>query len=72
MVTGQSAPGELILFRVDLTTAPAARSLGFRPGINRANNGFVELARNGTGTIKVFNSSPGVVHLVLDVTGYFQ
>ena len=70
--TGQTASGELILFRGDLVSAPAARSLGFRPGIIRANNGFVELARDGTGTIKVFNSSTGMVHLVLDVTGYFQ
>jgi len=70
-VTGQTVAGELVLFRADLTFAPTTSSLSFRPGITRANNGILELARDGSG-FKVLNSSSGTVHFILDVNGYFQ
>jgi hypothetical protein len=71
-VTGPTAPGELLLYRDDLPSAPLATSLMFRAGITRANNGILELAHDGTGTFKVFNNSSGTVHFILDVNGYFQ
>ena len=71
-VAGQLAAGELLLYRGDLTAAPTASSLAFRPGITRANNGILELARDGSGTFKVLNSSTGTVDFILDANGYFQ
>jgi len=71
-VTGQTAAGELLLFRGDLTLAPAASSISFRPGVTRGNNAIVELARDGSGTFKVLGATAGTVHLIVDVNGYFQ
>jgi hypothetical protein len=71
-VTGPTAAGELLLYRADLSPAPTASSLSFRAGITRANDGILELAHDASGTFKVSNSSPGTVHLILDVNGYFQ
>ncbi len=71
-VTGQSAGGEFLLYRGDLTTAPTASSLSFPPGKTRANNGVLELSRDGNGAFKVWNNSAGPAHFILDVNGYFQ
>jgi len=30
------------------------------------------LANDGSGTVDVFNSSGGTVHVVIDVNGYFE
>jgi hypothetical protein len=38
----------------------------------RANNAVVQLATDGSGTIRVINGSLGTVHLILDVSGYFE
>jgi hypothetical protein len=71
-VTGQTAAGDLVLFRGDRGAAPGASSIAFRPGVTRASNGMLELALDGSRTFKVFNNSAGSVHLILDVNGYFQ
>ncbi len=71
-VTGQTAPGELVLYRGDLLSAPNASSITFQAGKTRANNAILELARDGSGTFKVFNDSSGTVHFILDVNGVFQ
>jgi hypothetical protein len=47
-------------------------SINFVPGVIRANNGVVLLATDGSGGVAAYNSSAGTVHVVLDVTGYFQ
>ncbi len=46
--------------------------ISFKAGTTRANNGVVELATDGTGTLKVRNLAGVAVHFVLDVNGYFQ
>ena len=46
--------------------------LGFRANTSRANNAFVELATDGTGTVKVRNLAAVSVHFLLDVNGYFR
>lgn len=46
--------------------------VSFKSGVTRANNGHVTLPADGTGTIKVVNSSSGTTHFILDVTGYYQ
>ena len=71
-VTGQTASGDLVLFRGDLTSGPIANSISFGAGKTRANNGLLELSRAGDGTFKVTNRSTGSVHFILDVNGYFR
>jgi hypothetical protein len=71
-VTGQTADGDLVLYRGDLSSAPGTSSIIYAAGKTRANNGILELARDGSGTFKVFNNSPGMVDFILDVNGYFQ
>jgi hypothetical protein len=72
-VTVVAAPfgGTLTLYRGD-GALPVATSISFNLGRNRANNALVQLALDGSGTIKVNNSSIGAVNLVMDVNGYFQ
>lgn len=71
-VTGATAFGELVLFRADLPSVPNTSSISFHIEGSRANNGILELARDGSGTFKVHNNSTGMVHFILDVSGYFQ
>lgn len=51
-------------------------SITFAPATSpRANSAVIELATNGTGTLGIYPEvagSPGQVHLVLDVQGYFS
>ena len=49
-----------------------ASALNFVAGQTRANNASAMLATDGTGSVSAFNGSAGSVHLVLDVTGFFQ
>lgn len=70
-VTGQTA-GELVLYRGDLPLEPNSSNISYRAGKTRANNGLLELSRNGDGTFKVHNRSNGSVDFILDVNGYFQ
>ncbi|MFL6289369.1 MAG: hypothetical protein ACJ759_00545 [Thermoanaerobaculia bacterium] len=63
------AAGDMILFRSN-QTPPLASSISFKAGVNRANNGMISLSPSGE--ISVQANTPGAVHLVLDVNGYFQ
>jgi hypothetical protein len=38
----------------------------------RANNAIIQLSTSGADTIAVINGSPGTVHLILDINGYFR
>ena len=71
-VVGPAAGGELTLYRSDLASPPGTSNISFRIGVTRANNGILELARDGTYGLNVRNSSPGTVHFILDVNGYFR
>ena len=70
-VTQPAAQGYLTLYPGDAAGPPLVSNINFTPGVTRANNAIVLLATNG-GTINVTNGSAGLVHFVLDVTGYFQ
>jgi hypothetical protein len=70
-VTGPTAAGSLTADGGNLQPPPTT-VLSFRAGQTRANNGILRLATDGSGTIAVTNGSPGTVHLILDVVGYFQ
>jgi len=69
-VTGPSAPGFIRLAPGNGLTGTSA--INFSPGQTRANNAVVMLATDGTGTVAATSGSSGVVHFVLDVSGYFQ
>jgi hypothetical protein len=73
-VTVVAAPGSgyVTLFPGD--GAPAvASTINFGFGQTRANNAVAKLAGSGSGTLGLVSSSAsGPVHVVLDVTGYFQ
>jgi len=51
---------------------PVSSTINFAAGDSRANNAISPLAFNGSGTIKARAGTTGTVHLLLDVTGYFQ
>lgn len=71
-VTAAAAGGELVIYRGDLVAATNSTNVSYTAGRARANNGILELARDGSGTFKVFNKSSGMVHFILDANGYFQ
>lgn len=66
-----SAGGTLAIYRGDGALSGTS-SISFNAGKSRADNALLQLALDGSGTVKVNNSSAGAVHLVLDVNGYFQ
>ena len=70
-VTGSTAAGYLSTNAAD-QAQPVATTLSFRVGQTRANNAMLSLALDGTGGLKVLNGSPGSVHVIIDVNGYFQ
>lgn len=47
-------------------------TLSYPAGRTRANNSIVYLAQDATGTIRVYNTSSGSTHFILDVNGYFK
>jgi hypothetical protein len=69
-VTGAAAPGHIHLAPGNGLTESSA--INFVPGVTRANNGVVLLATDATGGVSATNRSTGAVHLVLDVSGYFE
>ncbi len=72
-VTQTSAQGHLTLHAGDLP-APGASTINFAAGQTRANNAILPLAANGAGTLAVtpFVLGGGSVHVIVDVTGYFE
>jgi len=70
-VTQPAQPGYLTLWQQG-AAQPLASSINFGAGQTRTNNAVVPVAANGSATISVFSGTPGTVHLILDVNGYFQ
>jgi hypothetical protein len=66
-----AARGNLRFFPGD-ATAPEASALNFARGQTRANNAVVGMASSGSGTFALKNSSTASVHVVIDVSGYFE
>jgi len=69
-VTAAAATGHIRLAPGNGLTESS--TINFLPGLNRANNGIVMLATDGTGGVSATNRSSGPVHLILDVNGYFE
>ncbi len=70
-VVTPAAAGQLSLFPGNAFSF-STNSLSFKAGVTRANNVIMELATDGSGSIGVENASPGGVHVIVDVNGYFQ
>ncbi len=70
-VPSPSADGALSIYRGD-GPIPWTPSISFTAGKTRADNTFLQLSHDGSGTVKASNSAAGPVHLILDVNGYFQ
>ena len=71
-VTNAAASGYLTLDRGDAAPLPLVSTINFPAGRTRANNAFVSLASDGSGTIAVFSATGGTVDFILDVNGYFR
>ena len=70
-VTGSTAPGAVRLGPAG--TTPSLDTLLFRAGQTRADNVRLGLFGTPTGSITVVSNIPsGTVHLIVDVTGYWQ
>lgn len=69
-VTQASAVGHLRLHTAG-TTVPHVAAINYRAGKTRSNNAVVAL--DPSGRLAVYSGQPsGSVHLILDVTGYFE
>jgi hypothetical protein len=66
-----AAPGFLAIYPGNAFPLGTS-SLNFTPGKNRANNAFLYLATNGTGTVGIQNNSSGALNVLVDVVGYFR
>lgn len=51
---------------------PPTSAINFAAGQTRSNNAIVSLASDGTTTLKARAGSPGALHLIVDVVGYFE
>jgi hypothetical protein len=69
-VTGATAPGHLTLYPAG-APVPSTSTINYRPGQTRANNAIVTLGPAGDIAVACAQAS-GAVHLILDVTGYFE
>lgn len=70
-VTNTAGSGYLSLYRGD-GARTGTYSISFLAGQTRANNAIVQLALDGSGSLKVQNTAPGNVDFVLDVNGFFR
>ena len=73
-VVGSTNSGNLVLYR-GATDGPATSSINFGTGVTRGNNGLFPLGTGvGLGALeaRATLSGGGQVHLLLDVSGYFQ
>ncbi|MGH9367047.1 MAG: right-handed parallel beta-helix repeat-containing protein [Thermoanaerobaculia bacterium] len=69
-VTQPTSPGDLRLFPSG-TLPPLASTINYRAGQTRANNAIPTLGPSGGLTVRC-DQAAETVHLVLDVSGYFQ
>ena len=70
-VTGATASGNVRLFPADVAM-PLVSTINYVAGLTRANNAIVGASADGQVAITAHNASSGEVHLILDVTGYFE
>jgi hypothetical protein len=69
-VTGPTAAGNLRLYPAD-QALPSTSTLNYSSGQTRANNAIVGLSPSGALAVRSAQAA-GTVHVILDVTGYFE
>ncbi len=69
-VAGPTASGYLSIFPGNAFDQ-GTTALNYRTGVVRSNNGILQLATDGTGTIAIRNNGTGTTHVFVDVTGYY-
>jgi len=70
-VTGPTGEGYLTAYP-GAGVFPESSTINFTAGTTRANNAVVLLNADGTLALYPFVNGPGTVHVIVDVTGYFQ
>ncbi|HLX09821.1 MAG TPA: hypothetical protein VKY89_18340 [Thermoanaerobaculia bacterium] len=70
-VVAAPAAGFLAFFPGDAQVPPTS-TINFRSGRVLANNAVLGLASSGSGTLALSASTPNPVHLLIDVSGYFE
>ena len=70
-VLGGTGSGHLLLFPGG-TAAPGTSAINFAAGATRANNAIFSLGIDGTLAVTPAVTGNGTVHVILDVSGYFQ
>lgn len=72
-VVAPTAQGRVTLYPSGINP-PVVSTINFSSDVTRANNAIVLLDPDGTGTLKAvaFVQGEGTVHLIVDVTGYFE
>jgi Tol biopolymer transport system component len=70
-ITQPSGAGYLTCHPKDMPR-PLASTINFSPADTRANNAILPLAADGTFSIAPLVSAAGSVHVIVDVTGYFE
>ena len=70
-VTNVLAMGVVSIYRGD-GQPTGTNTVALAAGRTRANNAILQLALDGSGTIKVQNTSSGTLDLIIDVNGYFR
>lgn len=72
-VLGSTGGGYLTVYPDNLSV-PVASTINFQTGVTRANSAVVRLSTDGEGRVGVYSSvtGGGVVHLLVDVSGYFE
>jgi hypothetical protein len=72
-VTQPSSLGHIAFQPGGCTASPQTTTINFSAGQTRANNAVLPLAVDGSGGLRALASvGAGSVHLIIDVTGYFQ
>jgi hypothetical protein len=71
VVTNAFAAGTLLAYPGDGMPTTSS-TISFGQFQTRANNTQIQLATDGSGTIRIQNTAPGMVDVILDVNGYFQ
>jgi hypothetical protein len=70
-VVGSTGPGVLQVFQAGLF-GTSTSYLTFGAGQTRTNNGLVALAGGRLSVRPLVDASPGKVHIVIDINGYFR
>jgi predicted nucleotidyltransferase len=70
-VVGAASAGDLIVTAGHIASTVTS-VLSIPVSRARANNAVIQLSANGDGTIAITNETAGIVHVILDVNGYFR